>query len=224
MVKNLNVELKEAKIKYPVGSVWKGSCDHPVRYRKITRLILYDNKVKICYEVYYDKECTSRCTSLGSCSLYYNNASIDRTFSSMVNKIKVNSKRSKDMKKGREIDDRREWSFNVRSNEIIDFNEISRCLSYASPIALVNAGEHSWVVVHKSISEKAVSCNNRKLEYKWDDLWEKYSIDYLTYGTSFKVDKKDISSFIDLVKKIKACPFKKKVRSKSEVKVILPSV
>lgn len=120
----------------------------------------------------------------------------------------VTDKEEKQVQKKAATEDNRQWQFNIRSLEQIDWNEIYNDLSYTNPIALVETQNKYYVVLHESIRSKASALSMQRTNKKGR-----------VYGVRSKAEFKH---WIAWAKKVKDAPWPEKY--KARVKVVLPRV
>ena len=102
----------------------------------------------------------------------------------------------------------RKWKFHIQSLHQIDFKEIERDLSYKNPVALVEAGEFYYVVVHESLLNKA------SLIGMLYDTEYSYSVSVFPLD-----DKAEFNRVIKWAKNVKNAEWPDKHKTEVEVKI-----
>jgi hypothetical protein len=125
------------------------------------------------------------------------------------------------------------WNFHITSAVGIDFNKISKCLSYKNPVAFIDAqpGRKEqdpvyFCMIHDSIFQKAEACKGGdKLLCRIDDLVSNYSIVVDNESLVGEIEGDNVKArILKIVKSIKDAPYRKKARFNAEVTVVLPAV
>ena len=109
------------------------------------------------------------------------------------------------------------WQFNSKHPEDINWDELTKDMSYKNPLLFIERGENFFVVVHMSLSTKA--------RLVGDEAWEetvKNTLEYLPKGILFECDQANFSDWIKWAKQIKLAPWPDK--DDQVVKVRVPTV
>lgn len=101
------------------------------------------------------------------------------------------------------------WTFQSPSPDYIDYEEISKDLSYASPIILIRSGSLVSVLVYYKLVEKSGE------DYDWDLVGNNF---YMSHC----VNEKEFSSWVEWAKEVKERPWSN--AGKTTVTVSIPKI
>ena len=117
----------------------------------------------------------------------------------------------------------KEWSFTVTSELAIDFDDIISALSYAEPLALVDAGDNQYAVIHDTVMHKSIHCKGKLRLPK--DCREQVVLGNDDVGLVIQLNAPcGRKSVVEFVKAVKDASWKKRYQGRQEVTVILPKV
>jgi len=120
-------------------------------------------------------------------------------------------------------DNTKEWSFTVTSELAIDFDDILSALSYAEPLALVDAGASQYAVIHDTVLHKSLHCKGKLRLPK--DCIENIVLGDEDVGLVIQLESPcGRKKVVEFVQSVKNAPWKKKHQGRQEVLVILPKV